>query len=478
VAGARRAVALRDPNARTDRVDGEISTSLRVAHFYELQRPPAHWEDIPRRQWPSFDDLAAGAPAPQGPNVEAGHPPLYYLLLAPLDAALDGLSFPTEILWLRMFSVLLVAPAVWLTFEAVRLVFPRTIWTAVAGGAFVAAIPQLAHIAASINNDTLMISLSAAVLYVTTRIVLQGASKPLLVWGSALAAAGVLTKATGLVMLLVFAAGVGWATLRRRDARLLGALAVLAPVAVAGAWYGLRVAGHLPVEPVEPRATVALHPHAISVVTYVHRVAFHLTFRTFWGRFGWLAVPLPSAWYHALTIGTAAGFLVSAGALVVALVKRRLEPGRVVAGTLAVAAVALIVSAMLRSSLHAYRLFGEPRGLQGRYLFPVAGVIGAMLLAGVVAVAGRFRNAVGVAILSGGAALVIEGLYDVVRGFYGGPGTTLHLASSRLSAFSPLSGASQIVLALAALAVACAAAVAVLSVRSGGSGQHLVEVTP
>ena len=470
------------PNGRADLVDGEVVLSLGEAQFGDLKELKGDWDVIGDPNWPSMEDLLRKHRKPHGGNVEAGHPPLYYLTLAPLDVLLDGLSFPTEVLLLRMFSVLLAAPAVWLAFATVRLVWPRLMWLAVVVGAFLALVPQIAHTAGSINNDTLMMSLGAAVLYLTARIVLEGPGTRLLALGSLFVLAGIFTKATGLVMLVVFGLGVLWAVFSRRAGLLRPALALAVPVVAAGAWYGLRIRAGLPVGPVEARPYVPIKIHRISSIAYLRRFAFPRAFTSFWGRMGWLIVPLPDRWYRGLEVGTLLGALASSGALVAAAMRRRLERHRTAFGVLAVLAAVLVAGSMFRSSIFAYRTYGEPRVLQGRYLFPVAGVLGAMLFGGFIVLAGRFRAIVGSLVVFGLVVVTCEGLWTVLRAFYGGNGVSLRVLASHLSAFSPLSIAFPTVVALFALVVVCAGTVVTLCWRSGRrpageEAEHLVVVS-
>jgi len=142
----------------------------------------------------------------------------------------------------RWFSLLLSLFTIYFTYRLALMVFPGRNMLALLAASFVAFIPQLLFINASVNNDNLLMPLSAAALFVSIglmqasvrRFTLKAAVLGLLLGLAALA------KVSGLVLWPVAAVAVAWGAWRARDWKrfVLGGLiiAVLA-LAVCGWWY-------------------------------------------------------------------------------------------------------------------------------------------------------------------------------------------------------------------------------------------------
>ena len=161
-----------------------------VSHLQYVQQLLA------RHRLPTLD-IAAG---------EAHQPPLYYALGALLIAGIPNpqieiLANPDWQLWnldtpnlllhtrqeqfpfengalawhlLRLFSVALGAVTIWATYWLALEFFPNDPWLALASAAFVAFIPAFTFLSAVVNNDNLVITLSAVALLVFFR-TLRGA---------------------------------------------------------------------------------------------------------------------------------------------------------------------------------------------------------------------------------------------------------------------------------------------------------------
>ncbi|HEY6042987.1 MAG TPA: glycosyltransferase family 39 protein, partial [Anaerolineae bacterium] len=149
--------------------------------------------------WSYVQYLTTHLRLPGGDGASAGEahqPPLYYLLgafvsfsvpeqqfdvYANPDWYLGNTDTPNLLLhtrreafpyrggvlaWhlVRLFSILLGAITVWATYRLARLVFPDSAWVAPTAAAFVAFIPQFTFLSAVVNNDNLVIALSALAL--------------------------------------------------------------------------------------------------------------------------------------------------------------------------------------------------------------------------------------------------------------------------------------------------------------------------
>ena len=284
--------------------------------------PSTFLEEIKGRHFPpdlSIDPI----------RYEFHQPPLYYALLAPLFALTGGALLP-----LRLASVLLGLGIVWLAYLVVRQIFPDRPGLALGTAAFVAFLPQHLVTASQVGNDVLAELWVALVLFelvrwATTPAAVTGAGQEagwrrLPLWRLGLwSGLALITKTTAYVAVLLLAAVLVGEAWRRRDAwRALAPLssAALPALLLALPWYArdLSVYGW--------PDFLGLIRHD-TVVTGQLRTAAHIgelgwpaylsefvatTFRSFWGVFGWMGVPMDGRVYQALGLlcGLAAAGLV------------------------------------------------------------------------------------------------------------------------------------------------------------------------
>lgn len=198
----------------------------------------------PRDERPRFADLGPDVPS-DVPQQMAAHPPLYYVAAATTLSAVTALlpdgagwSFDQVVGFLRLFGALLVLPLPLLAYRtAQRLAAPASV--AISAAVLPLAIPQLTHIGASVNNDTLLVLLLAA-LTLPTLVAARGdtSGRTALVAGL-VGGLALLTKGFALIVpvWLVGAYLIGAA--RGGGARAVGAgaLAVLTATGVGGWWW-------------------------------------------------------------------------------------------------------------------------------------------------------------------------------------------------------------------------------------------------
>ncbi len=311
-------------------------------------------------------------------EYEDWQPPLYYLLLTPVYKLSSG-SLPA----LRFVSVLFGAGIVVLAYGVARLLFPKQVWLALTTAVLVAFLPQHLSIMASLNNDSLAELLIAAILYTLVwwtapdapsngrrDIARQrdAAALPLL---GLLLGLGFLTKGANyltaplIVLVLLWQYGRDWRSLLRAGllvfapAFLLGVLWWGRNLAVYGGWDFLGKAAHDSVVVGQPRTAewIARFGLADTVEQFVRT-----TFNSFWGQFGWMAVPLPPRVYLLLLL-----LLVTAvtGLIVWAVYGRKRDEGRY--GRIHLLLFLLLL--LMTASLHiGYNFTFVQR--QGRYLYP------------------------------------------------------------------------------------------------------------
>lgn len=244
-------------------------------------------------------------------EYEDHQPPLYYLLAAPVYKISDG-----DLTTLRLFSVLIGLGAVLAAFAAVYLLFPETPWLGLSTAAFIAFLPQNLTFLSGVNNDPLAelmvgINLLGIVFYLKKSSIQH---RDALLLG-VLVGIALLTKAT-----IYFLAGIAglaiflrwrrerwpWRTLRQHLAYF-----IVPALLLGGLWWGrnLSVYGGVDFLGLQRHDEVAAGQLQTDVYierdlngsrsTYYKNYAY-TTFHSFWGQFGWMAVPMPSHMYRIL----------------------------------------------------------------------------------------------------------------------------------------------------------------------------------
>ncbi len=325
-------------------------------------------------------------------EYEDHQPPLYYLLQVPVYALSDG-----DLTLMRLWTAVIGAGVVLCAWGTLRLVLWRWPVMALAGAAFVAFLPQRLSVMGSVSNDALaeLVAggmLLAAVIYLGNRRdgappARFGRVHPALL--GVLAGLALVTKTT-----IYFVAGIALLAvlLRWRRERWIVphgirqlAWVLVPALIIGGLWWArnLSVYGgtdftglgrHDAVTIGQPRTGDYIDTmYGGSTGEYLENYAT-TTFHSFWGQFGWMAVPMPTNVYRGLL---ALSLALVASAIVFAW--RASWPGTLSVyqrdGLLVLAAaLALVVAAYLLYNLDFVQF-------QGRYLYPAL-----IPLAGVVAV--------------------------------------------------------------------------------------------
>ena len=310
-------------------------------------------------------------------TYEDWQPPLYYLLLTPIFWLSGG-----SLLALRLASLLLGAGVVALAYAVAQRLRPQQRWVAWGTAVFVALVPQHLAILASVSNDALAELLIAGMLLAIVGMAdwqLETDKRPAL-WLGVLLGLGYLTKGTAYAITAV----VGVALLLRYWGNWRGlwraALWLFVPAFALGAlWWGrnLVVYGGLDIlGKAAHDAVVVGQPRTAELVAQVGlgetvRLFSQTTFRSFWGQFGWMALPmLHPRWLYpllALLMITAVFGLLTQ--FIYWLRANRLTDKRLHPYWL------LLLHLLLTTSVHAgYNLTFIQH--QGRYLFPALIPIG------------------------------------------------------------------------------------------------------
>jgi 4-amino-4-deoxy-L-arabinose transferase-like glycosyltransferase len=243
-------------------------------------------------------------------RYEFWQPPLYYVLATPIYRLFDGALVP-----LRLLSVVLGAGVVAMAYAIALAVRPGDTTLALAVAAFVAFVPMHLTMMASVNNDALAELLLAIVVLLLIRLTREPrdnepASPRLahLVIIGLLLGLGLVTKAT--VYVAIPLALIALLAIERRPVPFAQrALALfLSALALAIPWYVRNVAvygwpdllgtqNHDAV--VVGQLRTADYLSSVGWATYLKDFAT-TTFHSFWGQFGWMAVPMDRRIYLAL----------------------------------------------------------------------------------------------------------------------------------------------------------------------------------
>lgn len=102
---------------------------------------------------------------PSGWQYAANHPPLYYLLMAPIYKATTHLSLQSQLYFFRAAAIPFGMLIIVLAYALTRLVFPDDRFLAITVPAFVAFQPQISYEAVMVNNDIAGIASFSLILY-------------------------------------------------------------------------------------------------------------------------------------------------------------------------------------------------------------------------------------------------------------------------------------------------------------------------
>jgi hypothetical protein len=377
-----------------------------------------------------------------------GYPPLYYaVLVVPYKLAAWAGGDPIDRLnAMRIGSALFAGLTVLFVTLFLRELVPRHRWAWVTGGLVCALMPYFAFIAGSVNPDAGIAAASAALFYFVARAFRQGLT-PGVAAGLGLAtAAAFLTKLSG-IGLLPAAALVALFLVWRPGPLERGA--ALRGIGIAAACAAIPVMIYLaldltvwdrPLLPssggvAPPGAKVELAPGQRSThgyLTFAWQYAFpQLPFMFNWFR-GWAPYDLwLSSWLGRFGWGDS-GFepwvVACGGALVLlllgamgrALWTRRAEVGRRLPEIVAYAGLAGGLFLLLSWVGYGYRTTNGATFEQGRYLFPLMSLWGALIAIGLSGFGRRIGPVVAVSVVLLAVALDFGGVMIMIQRYYSG----------------------------------------------------------
>ena len=233
-------------------------------------------------------------------------PPLYYVLAAPIFRLTGG-----NLLALRLFSVGLGAISLLIIYRTIRLCLPQPL-VALGTTAFVAFVPMHLTMLAAVNNDSLAELLLVGLVFLLLRWLLREdqAQKPLPYAVGLILGLILITKVTAYISLFLVALII-WFKAKSANEWLRNGLRAYLPALLIGLpWYvrnslvygGLDVLGlgrHDAV--VAGQLRTADYLANIGWMAYLEALV-RTTFHSFWGQFGWMAVPMDNRVYYALLL--------------------------------------------------------------------------------------------------------------------------------------------------------------------------------
>jgi hypothetical protein len=329
--------------------------------------------------------LAWHPPAPRPPvQIEAQHPPLFYLLLAPVVGPIaDSGHWVAAVMAGRAICVLIAVGAVLaLAWAGSQMTTRnRTAWAIVVPAVVTPVRPFLAA-GGSVYNDDLQLGLIALAIGLAVLIIRNGPTRTRIILAAGIGALGMLSRAQFGATLVLLAAAVfvgAWRTAkidRRRKllrAALLAAVPLVSAAVVAGWFYvrNKRLTGTF-----EGSHYAWGHEHLGRNARSIWKV---LTRDKFWnGQIGLIEQSKQDA--HPVYLLMAAVAALTVGATAVAVVRMRRRPEAVQVAVfliLAVLAVATFVAEV--------QYISAGGGLNSRYLLPAILPLGCFIAVGIIA---------------------------------------------------------------------------------------------
>ena len=231
-------------------------------------------------------------------KYEAHQPPLYYLLATPIFVVFDG-----SLLALRLFSLIIGACVILLFAIATNLIFPGNLPITLSVSGFVAFLPQHLAMMSSVNNDSM-----AELCMILSLWLIMRRTKPWVI--GIVVGLAFLAKVTVYVIVVV-ATVAAVHRIQEREVRPFSLLQLLLPSLLIGAAWWLRnilVYGWPDLLGLINHSEVVVgQPRTVDWLAEFGALGLSLrfiqtTFSSFWGQFGWMAVPMSPIVLRLLTI--------------------------------------------------------------------------------------------------------------------------------------------------------------------------------
>jgi small subunit ribosomal protein S36 len=416
---------------------------------------------VPRDRRPALGELGSPAPGVDR-NQVANHPFLFYLLTGKTLAVVSGLwpgadgwHYDQTLVVLRLLGAALVVPVPLLAFAAARRLGASPA-VCLAAALVPLANPQLVRQGASVNNDSLLILLAAALTLLLARVWTGDRSLTTAAGAGVVLGLALLTKgfALALVPWVGLAYARAWWRGPRRPALLGGALA-LGLAALLGGWWWLRNLIVFGTVQTELEGRWQLRVFDTQPAWWARRFAGRVS-AGFWGFFGQLDLPLPRVVVLApIVLATAATLVGIAASL-------RARTGRWTPATTPfllwpiVGILAILVPG-------AYRIYAESTlscCMHGRYLLPGLTALAVVVAVGWGRLLGRRRRLLPLAVLAVAGLLHAVALDSLVLLHYGAADASFGERLRAAAVWAPWPARAE-----AVVLAGCALVVGLLAVR-------------
>lgn len=347
----------------------EIISSMKAYDFWRFGHA-----NSPEEASNSFADIWKDSP------TQLDRPPLYYLAASPFYHLAANGTTEDQLYAVRLFSVLLGVLTVFMTFLAVRTVFPRDAFMPIAAAAFVAFLPMHTFITSTANSDNLANLITATLAYAIAKIFKEGATLKRAAGVLVLLLAGFWTKRTTLFVLPLMALAVP-IYIGRRPRRSFWLPVAGGGLALAAAATALALSERLQgglqwivdrylfnVSMASNLAPFLKHEYTLGGLLGLYSGFSRRVLDSFWAQFGWMNVRLDAQWYDMLAVVallSLAGLLYYGARLIAR--RERLEPWQARTMVLYLLWVLLVVGVAFAQSTVYFSPSAFP---QGRYLFP------------------------------------------------------------------------------------------------------------
>ena len=375
-----------------------------------------------------------GSPAA---GVAATEPPLYYALASIPYSLASGGTLLERLQLMRLLSALIAGATALFTFLFLREALPRVRWAWTVGGLAVALSPLFAFMSGGVNPDSLLIAVSAALLYCLARAFRRGlTSRSALALGLVIVA-GLLTKLNfiGLLpgaLLAPFVLAVSG--VRRGDRHALRAPAIaiaigLAPIVV---FIAHNILSKQSVLGIVTSSLAVDHGSLLARANYIWQLYLprlpgtvndfagvsttgEIWFNGYVGRLGWLDTRFPD-WVYSVALGFAGAILAlcACGGIACRSALRRRAPELAIYALMTLGLLVLI-------GMVSYGRFPKEAAEYGqaRYLLPLIPLLGAVVALAARAAGRRWGPVLGTVIVVLVFAHDLFSQLQVIARYYG-----------------------------------------------------------
>jgi hypothetical protein len=351
-------------------------------------------------------------------GIATSEPPLYYAIQT-IPYFIGQGNVLIQLQLMRLVGALFAAATALLTFLFLRELLPGARWAATVGALCVALQPTFAFMSGSVNPDSMLFAVAAAIFLCLARAFRRGLTVRLAIVLGTLTAVGFLTKLN--FVGFAFGVFVGLAVLVVREVKSAGVRALLPSAIAAGigilpvALYSLRnvLTGRAAFGIVSGGVGLISTHSLFNQVSYIWQLylprlpgmtpyfAGIATYKDIWfdrsvGFYGWMDTMFPHWVDNVALIPAAAIALLCARELVVRLgaLRARLAELGVYAAIVLGVLVMIGASSYLSDVIQHAAAFGEPR-----YLLPLLPLLGAVLALAVRGAGRRWAPVVGAALV-------------------------------------------------------------------------------